>query len=125
MQYILEDGIPVECQDYLSWVAWRSRHDPVIKQDSFEFEVSVSTIFIGIGFPKRLSNPMVFETMVFWGEDADQFRYETLEGAKAGHASLEKKIRDLFELPLEKMALLLNEKDPLTSYIVRKRLGGR
>lgn len=122
MQYILKDGIPVRCEDYLRWIVWKSQNDSVVKQDRFDFDVFVSTVFTGMATLSFSGLPMVFETMVYWEDGQSRDTYGTLEAAEAGHAVYEKKIRDLFELPFEKLALLLNETDPLTSFIVRKRL---
>jgi len=49
-------------------------------------EAGVSTIWLGLNHNWGEGAPLIFETMVFGGEhNEDQWRYETLDQAIAGH----------------------------------------
>ena len=55
----------------------------VRRDELIDINVSVSTVFIGIGFG---DNPLLFETMIFGGRyNHYQRRYYTYEEAEQGH----------------------------------------
>ncbi len=87
MYAILIDGVVVPVEDIMDWALWfENTQNRVIRQTDVD-EIFVSTVFIGIdnaffrdGFHQW------FETMVFGGKlDNQQWHYETLEEAIAGH----------------------------------------
>lgn len=107
IHYILEDGEPVAVRVWsaagemdrdalLRWAAWYE--DPENRRVALTHlailpglpglpgSVRVSTIFIGIDHSLGLSEPLLFETMIFGGElDRQVERYTTLDDARAGH----------------------------------------
>lgn len=76
----------IPCPDLMEWAAWfeNDRHRRVDLTNLANGH-RVSTVFLGLchrfgdGGP-----PLLFETMIFPGND--QWRYSTWEEAKAGHA---------------------------------------
>lgn len=122
MQYLLKDRLVIPEPDYLSWILWKSETDPVVKQTQFEFDVFISTVFTGSpGFTIR-SEPLVFETMIFWDGCTERYKWATLDQAEFEHQALEKRIQGILDIPFGSLALMLSDTDPLVSYIVRKRL---
>ena len=93
------DGQPISEQ------AWARMHDSqqrIVGSTTVAFnpEVWVSTVWLGLDHGYGDGPPIIFETMVFGGED-DQFqdRYYTLEAAKRGHLAVVKAL--LAGQPLE------------------------
>lgn len=51
-------------------------------------DVWVSTVWLGLNHQYGDGPPLIFETMIFGGEnDGEQWRYATEEEAEAGHAA--------------------------------------
>lgn len=87
MYAILVDSFVVPVEDVMEWALWfEVAANRVIRQSDFG-EVCISTVFLGIDyamFPH--GRHQWFETMIFGGElDQQQWHYETLEEAVAGH----------------------------------------
>jgi hypothetical protein len=86
--FILVDREPVEETDFSRWCEWMETADRHVR-DSFQGDVRVSTVFLGLdhNFGDLFGRPILFETMVFVGEDCvAQDRYRTWDEAEAGHA---------------------------------------
>lgn len=91
--YLLDGRRPVPCLDLNAWsIGFETLDRTIARTDIGNYQVS--TVFLGIdhnfGFSGTTA-PILFETMVFEGEEADdhlQLRYETWEQAEAGHAQV-------------------------------------
>ena len=93
--YILNEHTPVKCEELIKWATWFETANRTVKKDTAKVtldgrnvgQVRVSTVFLGIdhAFP-GVSEPMLFETMVFGG-DLDQHcdRCSTWEAAEKMH----------------------------------------
>lgn len=84
--YILdENNVPVIEPDLTTWFNWLATADKTVKKDNVG-NAHVSTVFLGIDYSFGMGQPLLFETMVFGGdEDQFQFRYSTREKAIIGH----------------------------------------
>jgi transcriptional regulator with XRE-family HTH domain len=72
--------------DLFKWAEWLETTDRHVR-DSFQGDVRVSTVFLGLDHSFGHGPPLLFETMAFVGhEAAGQERYSTWEEAEAGHA---------------------------------------
>jgi hypothetical protein len=90
--YILvgEEVIPCGWQE---WAAWFENNDNRrVAETDIDGEQTVSTVCLGLNHNYRADHkvrPLIFETMVFGGKYGDyQWRYSTLEAARAGHAAV-------------------------------------
>lgn len=86
--YILVDGKPVPEPDMEKWGLWmRDDANRRVAWDDVG-DRSVSTVFLGTNHAFCGGPPILFETMVREadGNFDDQWRYCTLEEAKAGHS---------------------------------------
>jgi hypothetical protein len=94
--YIINSTGNVElCPDLRRWGEWMAGHDKErhLAKD-VQGQVRVSTVFLGLdhGFGTEVSDPVLWETMVFNGvHDGDQDRYTTKEKALAGHKKMVEK----------------------------------
>lgn len=85
-KYILnEQGNPVVERDLMKWARWFEVADRNIACDTIG-DVRVSTAFLGLNHSIGSGPPILFETMIFGG-DQDQFqeRYPNRHEALAGH----------------------------------------
>jgi hypothetical protein len=90
-KYVLDDdGNPLEIDDVLIWGRWFETHDRHVALDVVE-GCKVSTVFLGLDHSFGSGPPVLWETMIFSGEggpmDQAQWRYTSLEDARAGHAA--------------------------------------
>ena len=97
--YILDDaGDPVACADLLVWGRWIEDNDRQVAEDFVTFKdvtVRVSTVFLGLDHNFGDGPPILYETMVFEGEnDQDQYRYGSREEALAGHEAVLAELRE-------------------------------
>ena len=93
-QYILNGKTPVECNDLMEWAKQMERKNRIVEQSQFG-DVKVSTVFLGLDHSFGGGKPLLFETMIFGGEnDQYQERYSTWDEAVEGH----KKACDLVSL---------------------------
>ena len=84
-QYILNDGVPVPAPSLVAWANWIGVNDRTIARTEVG-EVTVSTVFLGLDHNFFGGTPLLFETLVFGGEHADDMeRYATLDEARRGH----------------------------------------
>jgi hypothetical protein len=87
-RYILDEhNQPVEEPDLIRWAMWMESADRHVR-DSFQGDVRVSTVFLGLDHSFRDTGPpILFETMVFLEHDGiEQERYSTWAEAEEGHA---------------------------------------
>jgi hypothetical protein len=87
--YILDNRIPVKCNDPALWATWMGTADRCVIHDQID-EMKVCTDFLGMDHNFRDRNkPLLFETMVFGNQLPDlegiQLRYSTYAEAEAGH----------------------------------------
>lgn len=85
-KYILDlDGTPIECENLLEWSAWYEKADRTVAKTKIG-DVTVSTVFLSTDHSFNHGPPILYETMIFGGEN-DQFqeRYTTREEAEEGH----------------------------------------
>ena len=91
MWYIEENGSPVPCDDLQRASEWlfgpgggdrRRVRETKIKDD----EIYVSTVFLGLDHSFGGASPVLYETMIFGGQqDGYQRRYHFRDEAVAGH----------------------------------------
>lgn len=87
-KYILVDNKPVPEPDLMKWGQWMQTGDRIVKQDKLPDGTFVSTVFLGLDHSFSPDGPpLLYETMIFRDDedDQEQWRYSTLEEAKAGH----------------------------------------
>jgi hypothetical protein len=95
--YVLEGRTPVRERDVIKWAEWyeRSRRDGSRIVGNFKHNgIKVSTVFLGIDHSFGDGPPLLFETMIFGGED-DQtcWRFSTWEEAEAHHMATCRELR--------------------------------
>lgn len=92
-RYILVNGEPVPEPDLMKWAeSYERRENHRVGKDRVG-QMEISTVFLGIdhGFlwgrqDPSSYKPVLWETMIFGGPlDQEQYRYDSLEKAKAGH----------------------------------------
>jgi hypothetical protein len=102
--YILKDNQPVEVENsvsgYIAWAIWMAEHtdERQLALDRLPDGTHISTVFLGVDLNYAnsvnpgSSPPILYETMVFMGENAlcqcyhrSMTRYATRESAYAGH----------------------------------------
>ncbi len=86
--YILEGKEPKEIHDILQWGKWfeENTKDRIVGKTDITDDIKVSTVFLGIDHNYGDGPPLLFETMVFGGEDDQElFRYSTWDEAEKGH----------------------------------------
>lgn len=90
------DNNVVEVEDLLEWGRWIEDANRTVDLTQITSEVTVSTVFLGIDhrFPRGSGPPLLFETMVFRGDDGDEMeRYSSWDDAEIGHKMMVKRIR--------------------------------
>jgi hypothetical protein len=84
MSYYDINGRPIRREEGLELLGPRN-HERQIEKTKYG-DVTVSTVHLVIDHGGNMGVPVIFETMIFGGEhDEMQWRYATLEEAKAGH----------------------------------------
>lgn len=90
-KYMLRGQEPVLCNDLMEWATWFETADrhvakTVVEQHG-ENAAKVSTVFLGLDHAFGDGPPVLFETMVFGGDDDGyQRRYRSWAEAALGHA---------------------------------------
>jgi hypothetical protein len=90
-----ETGEIIPATDLIKWAIWFERTDNHVALEEVSGFI-VSTVFLGINHSFGSRRPQWFETMVFrqmdnkrmLGRLIDQWRYSTIEEARAGHAKV-------------------------------------
>ena len=85
-RYILDGHTPVPCEDLLTWARWLETATRRVAETQIG-TYRVSTVFLGLNHSFGAGPPLLFETMIFGGTDADEFqeRYTTWDKAVKGH----------------------------------------
>lgn len=85
-RYILNGHVPVEEPNFMKWAAWFETANRHVARTELG-DVSVSTVFLGLDHGMFGGRPLLFETMIFGGEQ-DQWmeRCSTWEEAERVHA---------------------------------------
>ncbi len=87
-RYILNDSDePVRCDDLTEWREFFESSTRIIaKTDLSRAGCEVSTVFLGMDYGFAPGNPVLFETMIFGGEnDQYQVRCRTMQQALQQH----------------------------------------
>lgn len=82
--YILDGHTPVPCDDFRVWGDWYRTADRHVGNTTIG-GLQVSTVFLGSNHQWGCGPPVLFETMVFGGDDEMMDRYSTWDEAQAGH----------------------------------------
>ncbi len=77
------DGNPMP--DVIDWGEYRETVEWRLAHEHLPTGHWVSTVYIGMDHSFGDGPPLIFETMVFGGDDEIQVRYSTKEEALAGH----------------------------------------
>lgn len=84
-KYILNGHTPLIEPDTIKWAQWFEKANRIIKSD-IVLGSHISTVFLGLDHSFMGGPPMLFETMIFGGEqDSYQERYSTWDEAEKGH----------------------------------------
>ena len=84
-KYILDAAGNPQKADLETWAKWFETTDRHLAEDKIG-DVRVSTVFLGLDHSFFGGKPLLFETMIFGGNnDQYQARYPTKEEALAGH----------------------------------------
>lgn len=86
--YVLEGGEILGPFTTEEWIGIEKKETPHIGDDTIG-AVRISTVFLNLDHAfLDGTTPVLFETMIFGGElDQEQFRYTTIDEARAGHAA--------------------------------------
>lgn len=87
-KYILEDKIPVPCDDVIQWAEFFESADRQVAFTMIDGDkIVVSTVFLGLDNSLGiLKPPLLFETMIFGGEfDLTGVKTATWEAAEKQH----------------------------------------
>ena len=89
-RYILNSaGEPEPCEDLMTWAIWfENGTNRVLARTQLPDGREVSTVFLGLDHSFGGVVPVLWETMVFGGDDDHQQRYTSRAEAEAGHAAL-------------------------------------
>jgi hypothetical protein len=93
MKYILDGHTPVPCEDIHEWVRWFEAADRHVANDYLvdnqARQIHISTVFLGMDHAWGVGPPLLFETMIFGGEeDQYQERFHTWDEAASRHVVL-------------------------------------
>lgn len=92
--YILEGKQPKQVDDILEWATWFETGDRIVEQTQIG-GVKISTVFLGIDYQYGEGEPLLFETMIFGGDDDEyQERYSTWDEAVKGHQFACEKVKE-------------------------------
>lgn len=84
-QYILVDKKPVLCPDINEWSKFQYSKSRILAKNSF-INCEVSTVFLGLDHGDGHETPILFETLVFGGDnDGYMLRYTSWDDAISGH----------------------------------------
>lgn len=84
--YILDGKKPVPVDDSIVWDKWFDNRKNWIVDKTTIGDSGIDTVFLGINHRDGEGEPILFETMIFGGdEDGYQERYCTWDEAVEGH----------------------------------------
>lgn len=96
-KWILVNGEPVLEPDLIKWAKWYETRDRVLAQTNTKTGMMVSTVFLGLDHSFGAGEPILWETLVFKGDehpeydqstrwrDVDGRRYASRDAALKGH----------------------------------------
>lgn len=100
--YIMVDGEPQQTDDAAAWAKWYEDHreERIVARTSVAPGLLISTVFLGLDHAFGGGEPVLFETMVFGGDwaEQEQERYSTIDEARRGHARMVTKVIDTITL---------------------------
>jgi hypothetical protein len=92
--YMLDGHKAVKCNDLMKWAKWFSNANRRVASETIG-KSRVSTVFLGIEHSFGEGKPLLFETMVFGGDDdGAQDRCTTWEEAEAMHATMVARVKN-------------------------------
>lgn len=85
-QYILEGNTPVKCDDLIKWGDWMSDFSSRVVAKDSKSGIDISTVFLGVDYSYEGGPPLLFETMIFGGDnDQELWRCSTWDEAIVQH----------------------------------------
>lgn len=113
-KWILNGTIPEPCLDLMRWAHWLETADRRVASTELEYDIWVSTVFLGLDHSWGDGPPILFETMVFGPPEqteifgrtrtlrpeshlGDMARYSTWEEAMIGHGRIVGRVRVALE----------------------------
>lgn len=91
--YILDGKTPVLEPDLHKWGEWFETANRQVEV-SIIYDVTLSTVFLGLDHSWSVGPPVLFETMIFGGpRDREYERYSTWDEAEAGHKKMFEELR--------------------------------
>jgi len=85
-QYILNGHEAVPCEDLMEWARWFESPEKCRVAETVRGKIRVSTVFLGLNRSFGDGPPLLFETMIFDGDQKQyQDRYSTWAEAEDGH----------------------------------------
>lgn len=96
IHYILEDGVPIACDDIQKWGDYMETEDRIVRKTQLVLNgmnILVSTIFLGVDHQFAQDEnlpPLLFETMIFTGSrnhnlEHMMWRAPSINGAQSNH----------------------------------------
>lgn len=86
MYYILKNKKPVQVNSVTLWAEQFEKSDRKVNDTFLDNEVHISTVFLGLDHSFGGGTPILFETMIFGGDnDGYQERYSNWDDARKGH----------------------------------------
>lgn len=91
--FILKDRQVIGTNDLMEWGRWMQTDERLLFADEIH-GVRISTVFLGLDHAFGGRPPVLFETMIFGGEHAEEmWRYHTWDEAARGHKKAVKLVR--------------------------------
>lgn len=102
--WIEKNGVAVETNNYTEWNSYFSSPDRIVKKTMLG-EIEISTVFTGVDHALSEGLPLLYETMIFNGDEEGQARYSTRAEALADHnkvvAALSRQLSITVAVPVE------------------------
>ena len=95
LTYILQGRTVVPEPDIVKWARWFETADRrVALTELTEYDVKISTVFLGVDYGMGDCRPLLFETLVFGGVmDGDMIRTSSWTGAEEAHTRMVMRVR--------------------------------
>ena len=98
--YILKGYLAVPVSDQLEWGRWFETADRRVALTEVG-PLEVSTVFLGLDHGYGRGFPLIFETIIFNGEELYMDRYSSWQEAEAGHAKAIEVAKEMVEKAVE------------------------
>ncbi len=100
--YILDGHNPVEEKNVIKWGYWIEKADRHVAVTEFP-KCRVSTVFLGINHNLEFSEPILFETMVFWTDNTKDIeeisrRCSTWNQAEKIHMEIVEQVKEMMRI---------------------------